>query len=110
MNHQAMAQTMPITPVTTKAPRQPTATISAVTSGSDKADPAVDPLLKMPHAMPRSLRGNQLKAVRVKEGWQADSPPPNIRRTKTNCQTPRARPVAAVNSDHHTTAKVRLIR
>src|SRR5262245_23825750 len=110
MNHQAMAQTTPIAPVTTKAPRQPTIAIKAVTSGKDKAEPAVDPLLKMEQAMPRSLRGNQLKAVLVKDGRLAASPAPSISRAPMNCQTPRAAPVAMVKSDHQVTAKARLMR
>src|SRR5476649_2680283 len=110
MNHQASAQTIPKRPVTMKAPRQPTARISAVTSGNDSADPAVEPLLKIPQAIPRSLRGNQLKAVLVKEGRLADSPTPSISRATMNCDMPRAAPVAMVNSDHQVTAKAKLIR
>src|SRR2546430_8026495 len=110
MNHQASAHTTPIIPVTTKAPRQPTAAISAVTSGSDSADPAVEPLLNMEQAIPRSLRGNQLNAVLVKDGRLAASPIPSINRAPTNCVTPRAAPVAIVNSDNQVTAQARLMR
>src|SRR5258706_15644619 len=107
MNHQASAHTTPSMPVTIKAPRQPTAAISAATSGRDSADPAVEPLLKMEQAKPRSLRGNQLKAVLVKDGRLAASPTPSISRAAMNCVTPRAAPVAIVNSDHQATAKAR---
>src|SRR5260221_8629110 len=110
MNHQASAHATPNSPVTTKAPRQPTAAISAVTSGKDKADPAVDPLLKIEQAKPRSLRGNQLNAVLVKDGRLAASPTPSISRAAMNCEIPRAAPVAMVNIDHQVTAKARLIR
>src|SRR4051812_32075740 len=110
MNHQASTQTMPSTPVTTNAPRQPTAKIKAVTTGSDNAEPAVEPLLKIPQAMPRSLRGNQLKATRVKDGSEKASPTPSISRAPMNCVTPRAAPVAMVNSDHQATANAKLIR
>src|SRR5476651_2438915 len=110
MNHQASAQTIPSKPVTMKAPRQPTARTNRVTSGRDSADPAVEPLLKILQAMPRSLRGNQLKAVLVKEGRLAASPTPSINRAPMNCDTPRAAPVAMVNSDHQVTAKARLRR
>src|ERR1700733_2045339 len=110
MNHQARAQTIPSTPVTMKAPRQPTARISALTNGKDSADPVVEPLLKMPQAMPRSLRGNQLKAVLVKDGSEAAPPTPSISRAATNWETPRAAPVAMVKSDHQVTAKARLMR
>src|SRR5258708_6953953 len=110
MNHQNSAHTTPRTPVTTKAPRQPTAAIKAVTSGKDKADPAVDPLVKMEQAKPRSLRGNQLKAVLVNDGRLAASPTPSISRAPMNCVTPRAAPVAMVKIDHQVTAKARLMR
>src|SRR5256885_14520854 len=110
MNHQASAHTIPSRPVVTKAPRQPTARIRAVTMGKDKAAPAVDPLLKMLQARPRSRLGNQLKAVLVKDGRLAASPIPSISRAAMNCDTPRAAPVAAVNKDHQVTAKARLTR
>src|SRR5262249_17252951 len=110
MNHQASAQATPRRPVTTKAPRHPTIAISAVTKGKDKADPAVEPLLKMEQANPRSLRGNQLNAVLVKDGRLAASPMPSISRAPMNCATPRAAPVAMVKSDHQVTAKARLMR
>src|SRR5205809_7761297 len=110
MNRQARARASPSAPVTTKARRQPTARIKAVTRGKDKAAPAVDALLKMLQAMPRSLLGNQLKAVLVKDGRLAASPIPSISRAPMNCDTPRAAPVAAVNSDHQVTAKTRLTR
>src|SRR5437016_4224448 len=110
MNHQNSAHTTPKTPVVTKAPRQPTAAIKAVTKGSDKAEPAVEPLLKMAQASPRSRLGNQLKAVLVKDGRLAASPMPSIKRAPMNCATPRAAPVAMVKTDHQVTAKARLMR
>src|SRR5258708_3343145 len=105
MNHQASAHATPKSPVTTKDPRQPTTAISAVTSGSARAFPAVDPLLKIPQAKPRSLRGNQLKAVLVKDGRLAASPTPSISRAAMSCVTPRAAPVTMVKTDHQPTAK-----
>src|ERR1700691_359332 len=109
MSHQTTIQRIPRRPVTMKAPRQPIATISQVTNGNEKADPAVEPLLKILQAKPRSTRGNQLKATFVKEGTLAASPIPSISRAAMNWETPRASPVTMVNSDHQPTARVREI-
>src|ERR1700760_4266519 len=101
---------MPSKPVATKDPRQPRVAISTATSGSDSADPAVEPLLKIALARPRSTRGNQLKATLAKEGCEAASPAPSISRAPTNWNTPRAAPVAAVNNDHQPTAATNATR
>jgi hypothetical protein len=81
-----------------------------VTNGRERAVPAVEPLLKIEQARPRSVRGNQLNATLAKAGWDADSPRPSISRMAMNCVTLRAKPVAAVNIDHQPTATVSATR
>ncbi|POM18263.1 hypothetical protein CSX04_06566 [Burkholderia cepacia] len=101
---------MPMPPVITNDPRQPTIEISHATSGSDSAEPTREPLSKMLLASPRSLRGNQLNATFANDGIAAASPTPSISRTPTSCARPRAAPVATVNTDHQPTASARLTR
>ncbi|MNS76783.1 hypothetical protein D3C72_1103390 [compost metagenome] len=97
--YQAIAQSRPITAITTKATRQPSHRAKKPTIGPAKAPPSGPPAWLMPMARARSLIGNQLLTALLAVVDTGPSPTPNRARTISSDQKLKASAVEPHSND-----------
>jgi hypothetical protein len=102
--NQPMAHSTPRAPVQANDHCQPNRPISAVQMGSDSAEPASVPELKMLEAKARSCRGNHCDTTLELAGMIGASPSPSSIRSPMREPNPRASATAAVKTPHQAAA------
>src|SRR4051794_26311009 len=97
---------MPMDAFTLNVVRQPYQRAMGIIISGAIAEPICDPMPTQVNERPISLTGNHRETTIMQLGYVPDSPTPNKNRINSSDKSPFAKPVNAVNKDHHNTIRI----